>query len=45
MIELSPDIYLLAEHFPKPVNSIQLSMTDKDDRMTAGDGRVRHLLS
>jgi len=45
MTGLSPDIYLLAGHFPKPMNSIQLSTTDTNDRMTAGNGRVRHLLS
>ena len=45
MTGLSLDIYLLAEHFPKPVNSNQLLTTDTDDRMTAGDGRMRHLLS
>lgn len=45
MSELPPDIYLLAEHFPKPVNSIQLSITNVNHRMTPGIGRVRHLLS
>ncbi|CAN5216747.1 hypothetical protein BH20ACT13_BH20ACT13_01980 [soil metagenome] len=36
MTRLSPDIYLLAEHFPNPVNSIQLSITDASNRTTAG---------
>ncbi len=45
MTGLSPDIYLLAEHFPKPVNSNQLSKNNPNDRMTAGNGRMRHLQS
>ncbi len=36
MNRLSPDIFLLAEHFPKPVNSIQLSISNASDRMAAG---------
>ena len=36
MKRLSPDIYLLAEHFPNPMNSIQLAITDASDRMAAG---------
>ncbi len=45
MSRLSPDIYLLAEDFPKPVNSIQLSITDARDRMAAGTKGHGKLLS
>ena len=36
MTGLSPDIYLLAEHFPKSVNSIQLPTTNASDWLPAG---------
>jgi len=39
MTGLSPDIYLLAEQLSEPVNSIQLSMTDANDLMSARNGR------
>ena len=45
MNRLSPDIYLLAEHFPKPVNSIQLPMTERKRPDGCRHERARHLLS